>query len=136
MGLEYTLVNHQNKTCYELGRGSWGALLGSNRKGSAELLYKESIQDVIVNEVWDFNINEDSNPQFWIDYSAKTASEIFDFIAGVDPDNIGLANDSDDSDFEIRQKQYRWVGSRYQEYDLEELNKHLNQEWVKMYGLP
>lgn len=135
MGLEYTLVNHQDKTCYELGKGSWGVLLDANRKGSADLLYKESIRNIIVTEVWGYNILTDKKPQFWLDYAAEIASEIFDFINGVDPSNIGLANDSDDSNFEIRQKQYRWVGSRYREYSLDELNYHLMPGWVEMYGI-
>jgi hypothetical protein len=135
VGLEYTLVNHQDKTCYELGKGSWGALLDANRKGSADLLYKESIRDIIVTEIWDYNIETDNNPQFWLDYAVEVASEIFDFINGVDPSNIGLANDSDDSNFEVRQKQYRWVGSRYREYSLDELNKHLMPGWVEKYGI-
>jgi len=136
MGLEYTLVNHQNKTCYELGNGSWGSLLDANRKGSADLLYKESIRDIIVTDVWDYNIENATNPQFWLDYAVEVASGIFDFINGVDPSNIGLANDSDDSTFEVRQKQYRWVGSRYHEYSLDELNYHLKTGWVEMYGIP
>jgi hypothetical protein len=135
VGLEYTLVNHQDKTCYELGKGSWGVLLDANRKGAADLLYKESIRDIIVTEIWDYNIETDNNPQFWLDYAVEVASEIFDFINGVDPSNIGLANDSDDSNFEVRQKQYRWVGSRYREYSLDELNKHLMPGWVEKYGI-
>ena len=53
MGIEYSLVNHKNKTLFDLGKGSWYALFDSHRKGLPELLYAEEIKEIIEEEIFD-----------------------------------------------------------------------------------
>jgi len=128
MGIEYTLANHENKTCFELGKGSWYALCDHNGKGDVCLLYEDQIYDVIINEIWEYNIATSLSTKEksdWIEYSKTLSKEIFKFINNVDPSRISLTNDSDDSTFELRQNGYRWVGSRYVEDDLSLLNRHI-----------
>lgn len=128
MGIEYTLANHKNKTCYELGKGSWYALCDKNRKGDACLLYEDSIYDVLINKVWEHiieNPTEGDSAESWQLYAKEIAGEIFKFVDGVDPSQISLTNDCDDSSFELRERGYRWVGSRYREEDLSALNRHI-----------
>jgi hypothetical protein len=127
MGIDYTLANNKNKTCLELGKGSWYALM-DGKKGDACLLYPEEIYKVIVEEIWDYIINDpESEYSFWIDYAKEVATKIFVFVDNADPNDISLCNDSDDSTFELRQQKYRWVGSRYAEFDSDYANRHLKE---------
>jgi len=131
MGVEYTLANHKDKTAYELGKGSWYALCGNpKRTGDECLLYEDTIYDMILREIWDYNI---SNPgpgetaDTWREYAKKISKEIYKFVNDADPTEISLCNDSDDSNYELRKENYRWVGSRYESDDLVSLNRHLKE---------
>ena len=128
MGLEYTLVNHQNKTCFELGKGAWYALCDKKRRGDFCLLYQDETYDTIVNEIWDYNIAQAGSPEAaasWRANAKELAKNIFAFVNNVDPSEIELCHDSDDSLIELRQKGFRWTGSRYYEESLDDLNSHL-----------
>jgi hypothetical protein len=125
MGIEYSLVNHQDKTCFELGKGSWYALCDHNRIGDICLLYEDQIYDVIINEIWDYNIEQAEDKSTWHEDAKNLAKELFIFINSANPSKISLANDCDDSYSDVRQNNYRWIGSRYSEQDLDDLNRHL-----------
>lgn len=127
MGIDYSLANHKDKTAYELGKGSWSAFLSDNCKTGHEcLLYEDAIYEMIVEEVWDYLIDDPTeNAEEWRQYAKEIASEIFKFVNNVDPSQIILCNDCDDSDYMLKEKGYRWVGSRYRNVDLDCLNRHL-----------
>lgn len=130
MGIEYTLANHKDKTAFELGKGSWYALCDENRKGDACLLYKDSIYDVLINEVFEYQITHPEASELdvneWKQYSKEIADKIFNFVNGADPSQISLCNDCDDSDFYLREQGYRWIGTRYENLDVNILNRHLS----------
>lgn len=129
MSLEYTLANHKDKTCFELGRGSWYALCqNGNRIGHECLLYEDTIYEMIIEEVWDYNISNPENGETadnYRKYAAKIAAELYKFVNNTDPAEISLTNRSDDSTLDLKEKGYRWIGSRYESDVLSELNKHL-----------
>lgn len=130
MGIEYTLANHKDKTAFELGKGSWYALCDENRLGDACLLYKDSIYDVLINEVFDYYINNPNSSELskeeWEEYAEEIAGKIFNFVNGADPNQISLCNDCDDTNFELREKGYRWTGTRYENAEIDCLNRHLS----------
>jgi hypothetical protein len=131
MGVEYTLANHKDKICFELGKGSWYALCQDrNRTGHECLLYEDTIYEMITEEIWDYNISNPGNGEradTWKKAAEELAAELFKFVNDADPTEISLVNDSDDSESNVREKGYRWVGSRYKSSELEQLNRHLKE---------
>ncbi len=126
MGVEYTLANHKDKTCFELGKGSWYALCQDrNRTGHECLLYEDTIYEMITEEIWDQNISEAS--ETWKKAAQELAAALYKFVNDADPTEIGLVNDSDDSESFLREQGYRWVGSRYKDTDLVYSNRHLKE---------
>ncbi len=126
MGVEYCLANHKDKTCFELGKGSWYALCQDrNRTGHECLLYEDTIYDMITEEIWDHNISEAA--ETWKKAAQELASALYKFVNDADPTEISLVNDSDDSESNLREKGYRWVGSRYKSADLAHSNRHLKE---------
>lgn len=128
MGIYYCLANHKDKTCYEVGKGSWYSLVSRDGKHNEELLYEEEIYDIIVKEIWDHYISDPGpgeTADSWRQQAKKIAAEIYKFVNDADPSLITLANDSDDSKAELREKGYRWIGSRFEQEDLAYLNRHL-----------
>ena len=122
MGIEYSLANNKNKTLFDLGKGSWYALCNHQRKGLPELLYAEEIQDIIENEIFDHWDKTKENK----DYFQRLSKSIHKFIDDSDPEiNISLTNDSDDSNLELKEIGYIYVGHRY-DYSEEESKKYLN----------
>jgi len=134
MGVEYCLANHKDKTCFELGKGSWYALCQDrNRTGHECLLYEDTICEMITEEIWDHNIRnagtvgKEDTAESWKEAAKRLAAQIFKFVNDADPTEISLVNDSDDSESDVRDKGYRWVGSRYKGDDLTILNRHLKE---------
>lgn len=126
MGVEYTLVNNKDKTCFELGKGSWYALCDHNGQGDICLLYEDQIYDTIINEIWEISSIRQSNDHENLHILARElAKNIFRFVNNADPTEISLANDCDDSIFYLRDANYCWIGSRYSYSDFKQFNKHL-----------
>jgi hypothetical protein len=135
MGIEYTLVNTRNKTLYELGKGVWSIILNPLEEELPCFLYRETFLEYV-----DQYLKENSSSywfehiedrQEWLAYHKQIAHIIFDFMDGFDPEkDFRITNDCDDSNREVRDAGYIYLGSRYigmpdyNEY-IHELNKHL-----------
>lgn len=111
MGLYHFLVNNKNKTIFELGKGFW--FIADDFKSKSELenyLYKDSCVEYIEKSLYDIN-----NNIYDTTYYKFVADQIFDFIEGFDLEkDFSVANDADDSFFELRERQYIIIGSRYE----------------------
>jgi hypothetical protein len=125
MGIEYTLVNHKDKTCFELGKGSWYALCDHKGQGDICLLYENKIYDTIINEIWETYIRHSNNSENYHKVARELAKNLFNFINNADPTQISLANDCDDSKFKLREDSYCWIRSRDSGANFYELNEHL-----------
>jgi hypothetical protein len=107
MGIEYTLANKSNKTLFDLGKGGWGELCCYRDGGDENLLYEESIYQIIKHEVF-FGWGDKDDA-----YIQKLAKAIYHFVRDTDPTNIILTSDCDDSTGDLEREGYRYVGCRY-----------------------
>lgn len=134
MGTEYYLVNNENRTFYELGKGHWFAF-NENLDALTDLEYlKEFIFEYCL---FNLDIPIPDGKQ----YCEEIAIEIFEFAKCKNIKNIVLTNDSGDELYVIRCLGYSCVGTRYRSdtdkffnqkcIDFE--NRHLNAENIKRY---
>lgn len=109
MGIEYALVNHRDKTMFELGKGF-----------SEGFLDKDWAKDE--NSVYDALIDSIPESHKWEDGHVEIVFERLKSFVGRTPNlEIELVNDSDGSSLVYRDhKFYTPVGSRYGSTDEEE----------------
>jgi hypothetical protein len=117
MGIEYTLVNHRDKTLFELGKGGWYVLVeyanaSEGEIGAADLLYEDSVYDLIIEDVFG-EYGDEVHNELDRRYYRLLAKEIIGFVNGADPKDIALTRDTDGSDVELELKSYTYVGTRY-----------------------
>ena len=134
MGIEYTLVNTNNHTMYELGRGVFRDLFPPSPEDSPKFLYRETFVSHFiweVNSYYSGNIHFDTSKEEKAKYFKTLANTLFDFIDGADPETeLKMSNDCDDSNYEYREQGYIYLGSRYtamsdyNDYIINVLNKH------------
>ena len=106
MATEYTIVNTSNKTMFEIGKH---ILLPDDR---SILLYRETLIVFVLNYFNDIYLM--MNDEYHIQGYTKLASDIFDFVEGVDPEKeIELANDCDDSLLNHRMNGCIFIGSNF-----------------------
>jgi hypothetical protein len=115
MGIDYYLVNTNNKTFYYLGRGNWGDL-------SYE---KDSLFDLEYLELFlkdDVELFDENN------YCNKIANELYAFADGANKDQIFISSDCNDNMIYVYAHKYKCVGSRYSDDNWIELhNRHLKE---------
>jgi len=120
MGTEYTLINHSNKTMFELGKGPWYDVIDQTLNGSVNLLYRDTFVAHSQNcwrDHWfgyldsSFSNGKEADIVGWVTDAANT---IFDFIDGVDPEkDLSICRDTTDEIDELLANGYIYLGSRY-----------------------
>lgn len=135
MGTEYYLINSENKTFYELGKGGW-AELSDDIDAVTDAEY---LADTILEEVFYRSGNASPTTEH-ISYANEISKEIVEFCKCDDIKNIHLINDCTDCLTAIKYLGYKCIGSRYREdnnpkYNQDAIdinNKHLT-VYAKMY---
>lgn len=113
MGLEYYLVNKENKTFYDLGKESWYVLM-DEIDAVTDLEYLELF---IKEDVFDDNLSDE--------YCKEMAYEIYSVAKCKDIRNIIVVNDSGDDSIIFRSLKYKCIGCRYRDDNNPEYNKEL-----------
>ncbi len=119
MGIEYTLVNHKNKTMFELGKGNYILPMRPQTTDEFALfLYREAFIPYFVEQMRehydDWKHFDAGDKEKNLQYHTQLANTIFDFIEGTDPEkDLSVVNDCDDRLFELREQGYIFLGSRY-----------------------
>src|SRR5574343_24739 len=137
MGVEYYLVNHANKTFFELGKGSWYELANVPR-----IVYEPVLFTVWFRDIGGFGDKEWK--EFGQEYYRQIGLKLFELVSGTEPHRIVLINDCGDDTFYMRCLGYRCIGSRYYLDDekenrktIEFENRHLtDQEASRLYTRP
>jgi hypothetical protein len=119
MGIEYYLVNKENKTFYELGKHCYFDTLDY-------LWDPEYLEEYIYADVFEGYEKEDKKwpPR---EYCREIAQEICEFIKNCNPKNILFISDCCDDTLIIRCLGFRCVGSRYRSDD----DPNYNAECIK-----
>ena len=119
MGTEYYLINKENNTFYDLGKGSWYEFIGQE-EALTDLEYLEEF-------VFDDCLNGYDRDEDHIDdtrgYAKELASELFEFAKCKNIKNILLTSDCTDDTIIIRCLGYKCVGSRYRDSANPECNR-------------
>lgn len=123
MGIEYYLINRENKTFYELGKGQWYELNG-NLDSLNDLEYLEEF--IFEYCLSDFEDDKD-NKEYKKQYCKEIAVEIFEFAQCKNLKNIILTSDCGDELYVIRCLGYFCVGTRYRS----DTDCTLNKEYVE-----
>lgn len=125
MGLEYLLANKSNKQMYYLGKGSW-LVLADDKEALYDLEYLSS---VIFDDVF---CSDDADFKEYID--TKVSVEIYNFCKVANASDIIIFNDAGDDLTICKSLGYVFVGCRYEDYSLNELNSHLKDDRNHMYN--
>lgn len=127
MGIEYTLANTRNKTMFELGKGIYSTVMDPTPEDAPLFLYRETFIPYFVEYMRECYAPLDEKA---IQYQTQLANTLFEFIDGADPEkDLKIANDSDDSNHDLREQGYLYLGSRYTsdtyQQDILRLNRHV-----------
>ena len=107
MGIEYYLVNKENKTFYELGKHCYFDTLDY-------LWDPEYLEEYIYADVfYCYEKEDEGRPHLSREYCREIAQEIYEFVKGCNPENIVFISDCCDDTLIIRCLGFRCVGSRY-----------------------
>jgi hypothetical protein len=138
MVIEWTLVNHRNRTMYELGKGPLYEVMRPTSKDAPIFLYRETFVPHFVKfckEGWSSSFDP-TDPQYWTWYWTRLGNTIFDFIDGCDPEkDLKIISDTTDDIVELREQGYIYLGSRYYiEYnDRYEVGEGIDyNDWLKI----
>ena len=108
MGIEYYIVNKENKTFYDLGKGGcWYYLMEEGDKSylkDLELLEMYICEDI-------FNIDDPSKSEK--EFFSVLALDLFNFAKGANLENITVCSDNNDDCIVIKYLKYRCVGTKY-----------------------
>jgi len=115
MGLEYYLCNHQNATLFELGKGSWYAILDGGHVYDTP----EALKSVLKN-YW--KVPDLDN------YCLAMARALLNFTKGVPSQFLELINDAGDDHVAAMSLRYKCVGSRYELENPEKNKKNVDSE--------
>jgi hypothetical protein len=105
MGIEYYLVNKENKTFYELGKHCYFDTLDYIED-------PEYLEEYIYADVF-FGYEKENTGCCSREYCREIAQEIYEFAKGCNPKNILVTSDCEDDMLTIRCLGFRCVGSRY-----------------------
>ncbi len=127
MGAKYYLVNHDKKEIFELGKGIWTTFIGNEEY----LLYKEGIDQIFEEEIFDDKSLTPEN----IDYWHQVSDQIWKFVQNINHDSLEIINDCTDSLYFLKCQKYKIIESRYEDCNLKDLNRHLDPELAQFYQL-
>jgi len=122
MGVEYYLINKEEKTFYDLGKGSWFEL----RDELDSLTDVEYMEEFIYDNVFNSYDCPREDDKYWRSYCAELANELVQFAKCKNIKNIDLINDLGDETVALRGLGYRCTGSRYRD----DKNPGYNQERI------
>lgn len=110
MGMYSYLINKENKTYYELGKGSW---LDDFGQDGIDLLQDQELLEEFLFDNWLAGVDE---PEIWKRECANSlAKELHTFAKCNDPNNLSIINDSGDDLILIKSLKYKCIGSRYKD---------------------
>lgn len=136
MGVEYYIINKEDKTFYDLGKGGWYCL-----KDEIEAVTdQEYLGLFIFEDVFGHDDEEDVDFRAYCD---EIAAEIFEMAKCNNIKNLTVIDDCGDDTIILRALKYRCVGSRYRDpkdpkYNkecIESENRHLPDPVSKGYDL-
>ena len=122
MGIEYYLINKEDKTFYALGKGGWYELTSEMDSLSDVEYMEEFIYDNVFNS-YDYPREDD---RYWRSYCANLAKELVQFARCKNIKNIEMINDCGDETVALRALGYRCTGCRYRKDD----EPNYNQECI------
>ena len=127
MGIEWTLVNHQNKTMYELGKGPLYDVMKPAPEDAAAFLYRETFVPYFVEfcqKHWRYAFEIEQEPGENVRYWTELANTIYSFIEGADPlKDLTIISDNDDQSYQLQEQSYVLLGSRYT--DMNDYNQYI-----------
>lgn len=122
MGVEYYLINKENRTFYELGKGGWYGLMSEiDSLTDAEYMEEFIYDDVFMS--YNRHGKEDYDEEHWRGYCKAVAQELFEFAKCKNLKNIEVINDCGDDTVALRALGYRCTGSRYRKEEDPEYNQ-------------
>lgn len=108
MGIDYFLIDKQNKTFFELGRGNWYNL-GYDLDCVSD---PGKLQECLLNEV--FTYYGDVRGEFHFHISEYLVSELHACFGNTPTHDLFVISDCSDSYHHVRQEGYRCIGTRYE----------------------
>ena len=110
MGIEWTLVNHRNRTMYELGKGPLYEVMRPTSKDAPIFLYRETFVPHFVKfckEGWSSSFDP-TDPQYWTWYWTR-----YEVGEGIDyNDWLKILNRRSKTSIDISKIDYTWPISR------------------------
>jgi len=116
MGVEYYLINKENKTFYALGKGGWYCL-----KDDIEALTDLKYLELFIFE--DVFSQDDEEDEEWMKYCKEIGAEIFEAAKCNNIKNLVIVNDCGDDTTILRALKYKCIGSRYRSKEDPGINK-------------
>lgn len=108
MGIDYFLVDKQNKTFFELGRGNWYNL-GYDLDCISD---PGKLQECLLEEV--FSYYGDVKGEFHFHVAEYLVNEIYECFGNTPTHELFIISDCSDSYRNIRREGYRCIGTRYE----------------------
>ncbi len=129
MGIEYTVINKNNKTMYDLGKGGWSAL-SLDKEAFQDLEYLsnyimyECYCHVFDDDIMHYTEEEKNSVKNYI--TTRIAPDLFEFTKDALPDDIEIFGDGGDELSICRSLGYIFTGTRFEEKLSPQWNVYLN----------
>jgi hypothetical protein len=110
MGVEYWIVDTNQKVFYDLGKGGWYDL------EPEALQDQEYLALTILDDIFTRTTHTDQEWQEFTDYiNNRVVPELFKAFGQTKPEHIQIVNDCGDDHVIMKVKKYRCIGTRYGE---------------------
>lgn len=122
MGTKYYIINRQNMTAYDLGKGGWDEL-NYDKEALSDLEY---LTQYVLDECYNLDIlTEQKRNEITTHVTQRVAPDLYLFCSGANLNDIFIFNDCGDDITICRSLGYRFVGHRYHEVGDKQYLEHL-----------
>jgi hypothetical protein len=125
MGTEYYLLNHNNTSLYELGKGPFSTVL----QDLTILKEKNKLSNKLIS-TWQDSFQAKTDPEKirFYEYCSLIAQDLYNFIKDTPDESIEFINDSGEDHMFAVHLRYKCIGSRYGLGDPSENMKYIDSE--------